>query len=94
MEAYRAAVHREIEEELKFEGGYTDRIAALINDDSNAVGSVHLGIVHIVSLEHANVSPGEKAIAELGFLTIEELRARRDNLETWSQIVLDDWENI
>ena len=94
MSAYRAAVHREIEEELKFEGGYTDRIAALINDDSNAVGSVHLGIVHIVYLEHANVSPGEKAIAELGFLTVEELRARRENLETWSQIVLDDWENI
>lgn len=93
-DAYRAAVHREIEEELQFEGGYTDRVAALINDDSNEVGRVHLGIVHIVTLNHSAVSAGEKAIAELGFFTVEELRARRDNLETWSQIVLDAWETL
>lgn len=93
-DAYRAAVHREIEEELKFEGGYQDRVAALINDDSNPVGEVHLGVVHIVELQHDQVSAGEKAIAELGFLTVEELRARRDNLETWSQIVLDGWEEL
>ncbi len=94
MSAYRAAVHREIEEELRFEGGYQDRVVALINDDSTEVGSVHLGIVHIVELDHANVSAGEKAIAELGFLTVEELRFRRENLETWSQIVLDAWETL
>ncbi|CAN5743764.1 phosphoesterase [soil metagenome] len=93
-DAYRAAVHREIEEELKFEGGYHDRVAALINDDSNPVGEVHLGVVHIVELQHDQVSAGEKAIAELGFLTVEELRARRENLETWSQIVLDGWEEL
>lgn len=93
-DAYRAAVHREIEEELKFTGGYTDRVAALINDDSNEVGRVHLGIVHIVTLNNDAVSAGEKAIAELGFLTVDELRARRENLETWSQIVLDAWETL
>lgn len=94
MSAYRAAVHREIEEELKFEGGYTDRVVALINDDETEVGRVHLGVVHIVELTHDQVSAGEKAIAELGFLTVEELRARRENLETWSQIVLDEWEKL
>lgn len=93
-DAYRAAVHREIEEELKFEGGYQDRVAALINDDSNPVGEVHLGVVHLVELEHDKVGAGEKAIAELGFLTPEELRTRRDNLETWSQIVLDGWDEL
>lgn len=94
MDAYRASVHREIEEELKFEGGYSDRVVALINDDETEVGRVHLGVVHIVELTHDQVSAGEKAIAELGFLTLEELRARRDNLETWSQIVLDEWEKL
>ena len=93
-DAYRAAVHREIEEELDFEGGYQDRVVALINDDSNPVGQVHLGVVHIVELEHDAVKPGEKAIAELGFLTVEELRSRRDNLESWSQIVLDGWDGL
>ncbi len=92
--AYRDAVHREIEEELKFEGGYQDRVAALINDDATEVGSVHLGVVHIVTLNTAQVSAGEKAIAELQFFTPEELKARRDNLETWSQIILDSWDEL
>lgn len=94
LSAYRAAVRREIEEELKFEGGYDDRIVALINDDSTGVGQVHLGVVHLVTLSHANVAAGEKAIAELGFLDVTELRDRRDRLETWSQIVLDAWETL
>ena len=35
LEAYRVAVHREIEEELELEGAYEDRVAALIDDDSH-----------------------------------------------------------
>ncbi len=89
--AYRNAVHREIEEELRFSGGYDDRVSALINDDSNAVGQVHLGVVHIVTLNNDAVSAGENAIADLQFLSPDELRDRRDQLETWSQIVLDGW---
>ena len=49
-DSYRVAVHREIEEELKFEGAYEDRVAGLINDDSTEVGRVHLGVVHVISL--------------------------------------------
>jgi len=94
MDAYRSAVRREIEEELRFDGKYKDRVAALINDDSNEVGRVHLGVVHVIALENDGVRAGEKAIAELRFLTPDELRRRRDKLETWSQIVLDAWETL
>jgi predicted NUDIX family phosphoesterase len=93
-EAYRVAVHREIEEELKFEGPYEDRVAALINDDSNEVGRVHLGVVHVVKLREAAVRANEKAIGDLRFLAADELRKQRDQLESWSQIVLDAWETI
>ena len=62
---------------------------ALIKEDSTEVGSVHLGVVHLVDLENDDVRAGEKAIAELGFATREELLARREDFETWSQIVLD-----
>jgi predicted NUDIX family phosphoesterase len=55
---------------------------------------VHLGVVHLVELESADVRPGEAAITQLEFVTPEELRAGRDGLETWSQIVLDHWEEI
>jgi predicted NUDIX family phosphoesterase len=93
-DAYRAAVHREVAEELKFEGEWKDRLAALINDDSTEVGQVHLGIVHVVALRHAAVRPREKAIRELRFLAPHELRQERDKLESWSQIVLDAWETL
>ncbi len=92
--AYHEAVRREIAEELRLDGSFTERTVALINDDSTEVGSVHLGVVHIVTLESPNVRAGEKAIASLEFLSIPELRERRDSLETWSQIVLDAWETL
>ena len=87
--AYHNAVRREIGEELVLGGGFVERAVALINDDSTEVGSVHLGVVHLVDLENADVRAGEKAIAELGFATAAELLARKDSLETWSQIVLE-----
>ena len=93
-DAYRAAVHREVAEELKFEGRWEDRLTALINDDSSEVGKVHLGVVHVVALRSAAVRPGEKAIRELRFLPPQELRKQRDKLESWSQIVLDAWETL
>ncbi|MDX2080444.1 MAG: hypothetical protein SFU53_06635 [Terrimicrobiaceae bacterium] len=86
---YHAAVRREISEELRLGGGFTERAVALINDDSTEVGRVHLGVVHVVDLESTDVQAGEKAIAALGFATRAELVARRDEFETWSQIVLD-----
>ena len=91
---YHNAVQREIREELRLGGGFTERAVALINDDSSDVGRVHLGVVHIVDLENDDVSAGEKVIAELGFATRIELLARRDGFETWSQIVLDDLDEL
>jgi predicted NUDIX family phosphoesterase len=93
-DAYRIAVEREIAEELRLGGGFTDRVAGLINDDSNEVGQVHLGVVHVVELESPDVKPGEAAIAQLEFVTPDELLAGRESLETWSQIVLDHWAEI
>ena len=86
--AYHAAVRREISEELRLGGGFSERAVALINDDSTEVGRVHLGVVHLVDLESPDVRAGEKAIAELGVATREDLLARQDTLETWSQIAL------
>lgn len=88
-EAYHTAVRREIAEELQLTGGFTERAAGMINDDSTEVGRVHLGIVHIVDLESPDVQAGEKAIAQLGFATPSEIIARREEFETWSQILMD-----
>jgi predicted NUDIX family phosphoesterase len=92
--AYHDAVRREISEELKIAGPWTEKIVALINDDATEVGRVHLGVVHVVTLQSPEVSAGEKAIAQLQFLRPEELRERASSLETWSQIILEGWDKL
>ncbi len=87
--AYRAGVQREVDEEITIESTYEDKIVALLNDDTSEVGRVHLGIVHLFRLADPKVQKREAMITGLAFLSLEELVARRDNLETWSQICLD-----
>jgi predicted NUDIX family phosphoesterase len=93
-QAYRAGVEREVNEEIKIDTPFEDRIVALLNDDSTEVGRVHLGIVHIFKLKEPNVQKREAMITALTFLTKEELMARRESLETWSQICLDSLKRL
>ncbi|MFC1633656.1 hypothetical protein ACFL5Z_02340 [Planctomycetota bacterium] len=86
---YLTAVQREVAEEVSIETAYTDRVVALLNDDSNEVGSVHLGIVHCWNLAEPNVGKREQMITQMTFMTAEELQQVRDTLETWSQKCLD-----
>lgn len=84
-EVYHAAVARELEEELELPGGQCQRIIGLLNDDSNPVGRVHLGIVHLIDLESDVVSSREDALANLGFSPLAELNGEHfERLETWS----------
>ena len=86
---YELAVQRELHEELLIDADLTTRVVALINDDSTPVGQVHFGVVHVCELGDQHVSRGEPCITELQFLGLDELRARRDAMETWSQFALD-----
>ena len=87
--AYHAAVSREIDEELEIAGRHEHRIIALLNDDSNPVGQVHLGVVHLVDLESDAVRSREDALAELDFASIEDLAGPMfERLETWSQFCI------
>jgi predicted NUDIX family phosphoesterase len=87
--SYEAGMRREIAEEIAIDGDWTSRCVGLINDDSNAVGSVHLGIVHVLELERPGVASRESELVDCGFETLESLLADRDRFETWSQITLD-----
>ncbi len=93
-ETYRTAVEREVAEEVCVEAGHTDHVVALLNDDSNEVGQVHLGIVHCWTLDAPNVIRREQMITQMEFLSIDELRALRDTMETWSQLCLDGLEQM
>ncbi len=87
-EMYLTAVEREVAEEVSVETNHTDRIVALLNDDSNEVGSVHLGIVHHWILEAPEVRKREQMITQMAFMKPAELQDVRDTMETWSQLCL------
>ena len=89
FETYLTAVQREVAEEVSVETAYTDKVVALLNDDSNEVGQVHLGIVHLWTLDEPKVSRKEQMITQMAFMSIPELQEVRDTMETWSQICFD-----
>ncbi len=90
LETYLAGVEREIREEVKFEGDATQKLYALINDDGNEVGRVHLGVVHIFDLNSDDVRSNEDALAEMKFYSLEELSGELyERLESWSAICVD-----
>ena len=87
--SYESGMLRELAEEVAIDGSYAARCVGLINDDSTSVGSVHLGIVHVLELERPLVASRESELVECGFESLESLLAARDRFETWSQITLD-----
>jgi predicted NUDIX family phosphoesterase len=89
IEAYDMALLRELEEEVDIRSpGRISRLG-LINDDSNPVGLVHLGVVHLFDLDRPDVVPKEEALADPEFLPIVDLPARLEEFETWSRICID-----
>jgi predicted NUDIX family phosphoesterase len=93
-ETYLAAVQREVAEEVTVQTDHTNSIVALLNDESNEVGSVHLGIVHYWDLDAPNVEKREQMITQMSFMTLPELQQVRETLETWSQKCLDGLEKM
>jgi predicted NUDIX family phosphoesterase len=91
---YCEAVQREIAEEVNVETSHTDTIVALLNDESNEVGSVHLGIVHFWTLAEPKVSRKEQMITQMTFMTPAELQQVRDTMETWSSLCLSGLEKM
>ncbi|MDJ0762649.1 MAG: hypothetical protein QNJ97_06625 [Myxococcota bacterium] len=87
---YLEAVEREIKEEIAVDQVLNPEIVGLINDDSNPVGRVHFGVVHICRLSNQNVRKREQQITQTGFLPIADLAGpKREELETWSQLCVD-----
>ena len=87
--SYEAGMLRELNEEVEINTNFTSRCVGLINDDATPVGSVHLGIVHVLELESPDVKSRETDLIECGFESLGKLLAERENFETWSQIALD-----
>ena len=85
---YCAGMARELAEEIHIGCVYSESVLGLVYDPSTTVGSVHLGVVHVLALDNDDVKPREVSIVECGFAGIADLRRDEAQFETWSQLVL------
>jgi len=84
------ALRRELEEELELPHERAVSLLGLLNDDSTAVGAVHLGIVARVEVGPGVVRVREEEAMEGSFVPRDALLAEdRSRFETWSSILLD-----
>jgi len=82
-------LRREWSEEIDadFEPDYAP--IGVLNDDDNAVGAVHLGLVYAADAGGRPVDIREKHKLEGAFASVDEVRAVEDKLETWSALLFD-----
>jgi predicted NUDIX family phosphoesterase len=82
-------LRREWSEELIADWEPEFRLVGLLNDDSNPVGSVHLGVVFYVEAAGRSVEVRERDKLTGRFATAAAVRAAWDRMETWSRLVAD-----
>lgn len=84
----RAGLQKELDEEVFIDDPYELELIGIINDDTTAVGSVHLGAVYLLHASTAAVRVRETDKMSGEFVPRTALEARREAMESWSQIVL------
>ena len=85
---YRSGMLRELGEEITIGSAYTEDLVGFIYDDTSPVGRVHLGVVHRLKLETPDAGGRESELVDSGFRPLTDLKAKLDELETWSQLCI------
>jgi len=86
---YQEGMNRELQEEVTIDSEIVSKqVVGILNDDTNDVGKVHLGIVHLFDVTEPSVTPNEEDILEAGFYPTAEILEKIDGFETWSQIAI------
>ena len=83
------AMRREWREEIDAAFEPELSLLGLLNDDSDPVGAVHLGIVYQADARGRRVAIRETEKLSGAFQTMEDARRTRDRMETWSALLLD-----
>ena len=82
---------KELEEEVHVAGDYDLTFAGILNDDTTDVGRVHLGAVFVLEAHNDDVRVRETEKMTGRWANLEELNSVREWMETWSQIVYDEY---
>jgi predicted NUDIX family phosphoesterase len=82
-----AAMIRELNEELFLPSVRQLSVAGFINDDTNAVGKVHLGIAFIVEVSNERFAINEPEMIEAKWCDAQAIENIFPKLESWSQLL-------
>ena len=86
-DALMTGLRREWAEELDGSWEPEFELLGLLNDDTNPVGAVHLGVVFGVDADGRPLAVRERDKLTGAFVDPGEVAASEDRLETWSQLV-------
>jgi predicted NUDIX family phosphoesterase len=82
----------ELNEEVKINGMIRPKLSGYINDDSNNVGKVHLGLLYLIETDTTNVCPIHEEISQGSMKSLDEIQELLKNpdfeVENWSKIAL------
>lgn len=87
------ALRREVDEEIALDDFGPLTLRGIINDTTNEVGRVHLGVFFTLKT-NGNATVRETEKLEGGFVKIAALNSLSDRMEGWSQIAAGELERL
>ncbi len=84
-------LYRELNEEISIKDINSLEFIGVINDNSTDVSKVHLGLLYLLKMEGPDFHIIETEKMEGSLVSISNITEVYENLETWSQIVFDDF---
>ena len=85
---YLKGLWRELDEEVGVAPSENIKLLGFINDDTNEVGKVHLGIVHLYQMETSDLESQEHNLNDCKFSKMVEIKEAEESYETWSRLLL------
>jgi len=79
---------REFHEEVSYNGSLTLQPLGMLNDDSDAVGNVHMGLVLLLTGDTDKIAI-KSELKQGTLVEYDTCRAQYDTLENWSKLVFD-----
>lgn len=79
---------REFDEEISYKGNLNIKPLGMLNDDSNAVGQVHLGLVLLLEGDRPHIAVRSE-LKSGTLVSLHDCLSYYPDMESWSQIIFD-----
>jgi len=84
-----AGLRREWQEEVVYDGHFSTRLIGAINDQTTAVGRVHVGLIFLVDGDRPDIRIREVDKLAGALMPLEQMRSYYLDMESWSQLIFD-----